>query len=139
MHYGRFSGCKTINTAALEILETLSKKLNLQIIFQTGKRNFDDVIKNLEEIYPDYKNDSNLHIAPYFDDMVTVLKASDIAVSRAGSLSISELCASSIAPIFIPYPYAAADHQRKMHNLWLTTEQDYILKIRIPTKKRCLV
>mgnify|MGYP000171909141 FL=1 len=45
--------------------------------------------------------------------MVTVLKACDIAVSRAGSLSISELCASSIATIFIPYPYAAADHQRK--------------------------
>lgn len=110
---GGSQGAKTINTAALEILETLSKELNLQIIFQTGKRNFDDVIKNLEEIYPDYKNDSNLHIAPYFDDMVTVLKASDIAVSRAGSLSISELCASSIAPIFIPYPYAAADHQRK--------------------------
>ena len=44
--------------------------------------------------------------------MVTVLKACDIAVSRAGSLSISELCASHIAPIFVPYPYAAADHQR---------------------------
>ena len=45
--------------------------------------------------------------------MVSVLKSSDIAVSRAGSLSISELCASSVAPIFVPYPYAAADHQRK--------------------------
>jgi UDP-N-acetylglucosamine--N-acetylmuramyl-(pentapeptide) pyrophosphoryl-undecaprenol N-acetylglucosamine transferase len=45
--------------------------------------------------------------------MVTILKASDIAVSRSGSLSISEICASSIAPIFVPYPYAAADHQRK--------------------------
>ena len=139
MHYGRFSGCKTINTAALEILETLSKELNLQIIFQTGKRNFDDVIKNLEEIYPDYKNDSNLHIAPYFDDMVTVLKASDIAVSRAGSLSISELCASSIAPILYHIHTQPPIIKEKMHNLWLTTEQDYILKIQIPTKKRCLV
>ena len=45
--------------------------------------------------------------------MTDVLKASDIAVSRAGSLSISELCACGIASIFIPYPYAAADHQRK--------------------------
>ena len=110
---GGSQGAKTINTAAIEILETLSKELNLQIIFQTGKRNFDEVIKQLEKTYPDYKNDNNLHIAPYFDDMVTVLKATDIAVSRAGSLSISELCASAIATIFIPYPYAAADHQRK--------------------------
>ena len=28
-------------------------------------------------------------------------------------MSISEICACGIAPIFVPYPYAAADHQRK--------------------------
>ena len=28
-------------------------------------------------------------------------------------MSISEICASGIAPIFVPYPHAAADHQRK--------------------------
>ena len=39
--------------------------------------------------------------------------ASDIAVSRAGSLSISEICVSGLASLLIPYPYAAADHQRK--------------------------
>jgi UDP-N-acetylglucosamine--N-acetylmuramyl-(pentapeptide) pyrophosphoryl-undecaprenol N-acetylglucosamine transferase len=83
------------------------------VIFQTGKKNFDNVISYLEKIYPEYKDDKNIIIKPYFDDMVIVLKACDIAVSRAGSLSISELCASSVAPIFVPYPYAAADHQRK--------------------------
>ena len=45
--------------------------------------------------------------------MVTVLKASDIAVSRSGSLSLSELSASGTASILVPYPHAAADHQRK--------------------------
>src|SRR5574344_1034565 len=52
-------------------------------------------------------------VRPYFDEMAMVLKASDIAVSRAGSLSLSELCACSVASILIPYPFAAADHQRK--------------------------
>lgn len=110
---GGSQGAKTINRAAIQILENLSKELNLQVIFQTGKKNYDEVIKNLKEIYPDFENDKNIIIKPYFEDMVTVLKSCDIAVSRAGSLSISELCASSIASIFIPYPYAAADHQRK--------------------------
>lgn len=110
---GGSQGAKAINNATVEILKDLSTNYNLQIIFQTGKRNFDEVIKNLKEIYPEYEQDKNLIIRPYFEDMVTVLKACDIAVSRAGSLSISELCASSIATIFIPYPYAAADHQRK--------------------------
>lgn len=105
-------GAKTINNAAINILKELSEK-NINIIFQTGKKNFDHIIEELEKIYPEYKTDKNLIIKPYFDNMTTVLKASDIAVSRAGSLSISEICACAIAPIFIPYPYAAADHQRK--------------------------
>ncbi len=110
---GGSQGAQTINNAAIQILETLSKTDNIQIIFQTGKRNYDNVINEIKNIYPEYANDKNIIIKPYFDDMVTVLKACDIAVSRAGSLSISELCASGIASIFIPYPYAAADHQRK--------------------------
>ncbi len=110
---GGSQGAKSINSAAVGILKELSQKYNLQVIFQTGKRNFEDVEAMLKEIYPEYKTDKNLIVRPYFEDMVTVLKSCDIAVSRAGSLSISELCASGIAPIFVPYPYAAADHQRK--------------------------
>ena len=110
---GGSQGAKTINYAAVEILKTLSRDYNLQIIFQTGRKNYDNTIERLKEVYPTFEDDRNLTIRPYFDDMVTVLKASDIAVSRAGSLSISELCASSIASILIPYPFAAADHQRK--------------------------
>lgn len=110
---GGSQGAKAINSAAVGVLKTLTNDLGLQVIFQTGKKNYDNVISELQMIYPDFENDSNLLVRPYFDDMVTVLKASDIAVSRAGSLSISEICASGLAPIFAPYPYAAADHQRK--------------------------
>ena len=110
---GGSQGAKSINMASVNILKTLSKNYNVQIIFQTGKKKYDEVEKFLMEVYPDYINDKNIIMKPYFDDMVTVLKASDIAVSRAGSLSISELCASGVATIFVPYPHAAADHQRK--------------------------
>ncbi len=110
---GGSQGARSINNAAVEVLKSLSKDFDLQIIFQTGKKNYDRVIEQLIMIYPEYEADKNLIIKPYFDDMVTVLKASDIAISRSGSLSISEICASGIAPIFVPYPYAAADHQRK--------------------------
>ncbi len=110
---GGSQGARSINTASVGILKKLSQEYGLQIIFQTGKKNFERVIEELLRVYPDYASDKNLIVRPYFEDMVTVLKASDIAVSRSGSLSISEICASSIAPIFVPYPYAAADHQRK--------------------------
>jgi UDP-N-acetylglucosamine--N-acetylmuramyl-(pentapeptide) pyrophosphoryl-undecaprenol N-acetylglucosamine transferase len=109
---GGSQGAKKINEAATGILKELSAR-NIQVIFQTGKRNYDDVIRVLNNTYPEYASDKNVIVRPYFDNMVEVLKASDIAVSRAGSLSISELCASGIASVFVPYPYAAADHQRK--------------------------
>lgn len=110
---GGSQGAKSINSAAVEILTKLSLEYNLQIIFQTGKKNYNEVYSKLKENYPKFENDKNIILKPYFDDMVTILKASDIAVSRAGSLSISELCACGIASILIPYPHAAADHQRK--------------------------
>lgn len=110
---GGSQGAKSINDAAVDVLQKLSKEYNLQIIFQTGKKNFDEVFAKLKEVYPEFAQDKNLIAKPYFDNMVEVLKASDIAVSRAGSLSLSELCASGIASILIPYPHAAADHQRK--------------------------
>ncbi len=109
---GGSQGAKKINDAAVGILKELSSQ-NIQVIFQTGRKNFDEVISKLTDIYPQYQTDKNIIIKPYFDNMAEVLKSSDIAVSRAGSLSISELCVSGVASIFIPYAYAAADHQRK--------------------------
>lgn len=110
---GGSQGARAINDGAVQVLKKISRDNGLQIIFQTGKKNFERVIEQLIKIYPEYEADKNLIIKPYFDDMVTVLKASDIAISRAGSLSLSELCASGAASILVPYPFAAADHQRK--------------------------
>ncbi len=112
---GGSQGARTINDAAVELLKELSHQ-NIQVIFQTGKKNFERVIERLISIYPEYACDKNLIVRPYFEDMVRVLKSSDIAVSRAGSLSLSEICASAVAAVLVPYPHAAADHQRKNAN-----------------------
>lgn len=110
---GGSQGAKSVNSAAANLLKELSQNYNLQIIFQTGKKNYEKVYFKLKETYPEFEKDKNIILKPYFDNMSTVLKASDIAVSRAGSLSLSELCVCGIASILIPYPHAAADHQRK--------------------------
>ncbi len=110
---GGSQGARTINDATVSLIKYLCCEKDMQIIFQTGKKNFERVIEQLIRIYPEYEQDKRLIIRPYFEDMVTVLKASDIAISRAGSLSLSEIEAAGIASILIPYPHAAADHQRK--------------------------
>lgn len=110
---GGSQGSKSIDRAFVEIIKELSQVHDIQMIFQTGKNNFDAVIDRITKLYKDYNKDKNIMIRPYFEDMITVVKASDIVISRAGSLSLSEIFASDVAPVLIPYPYAAADHQRK--------------------------
>ena len=110
---GGSQGAKSIDEATVGCLKKIFEKYNVQIIFQTGAKHYEYTVSMLKEHYPEYEQNKNLMVKPYFDNMTEVLKSSDIAVSRAGSLSLSEICACGIAPILIPYPYAAADHQRK--------------------------
>ncbi len=110
---GGSQGAKTINTAMTGILKTLTEDMNNYVILQTGRKNFDDVINKLNEIYPAFKDNKNLLIKPYFDEMVYPMKASDAVIARAGSLSLTEIIQCRSASVLIPYPYASQDHQRK--------------------------
>lgn len=110
---GGSQGAKTINTAMARLLKTLVEEFNAFVILQTGKKNIDEVIIELEEIYPEFKNNPNIMVRPYFDEMVYPLKASDVVIARAGSVSLTEILQCNLASILVPYPYAAQDHQRK--------------------------
>lgn len=108
---GGSQGALTINRAVIKSAKTLSEDYNLQIIIQTGIKNYEESLMLLEKEFPEYKE--NVVIKPYFDDMPKAMIASDIIISRAGSMSLSEIEACSLASILVPYPYAAGDHQRK--------------------------
>ena len=110
---GGSQGAKTINTAMTEILKQLAEEKNFFVIMQTGGKNYDEVMQALEKIYPECRNNKNIIIRPYFDDMAYPLKSADIVVSRAGSLSLSEISQCCTPAILVPYPYAAQDHQRQ--------------------------
>lgn len=110
---GGSQGAKTINEAMCNLLRILAENKNNYIILQTGKKNYDDVVNLLTNVFPDYQNYNNILVRPYFDEMVYPLKASDIVIARAGSVSLSEILVCHPASILVPYPYAAQDHQRK--------------------------
>ena len=100
-------GAKTINNATFSVIEKYANDENIQIIWQTGKKNYQEVLNKIGDKLP-----KNLLLRPYFENMTQALIASDVVISRAGSLSLSEICACGLPSILIPYPYAAADHQR---------------------------
>lgn len=104
-------GAKTINDASFGLLKEFANKEGVKILWQTGKKNFDEVTKKILEEFQELPD--NLVLQPYFNKMYLALLSSDLVISRAGSLSLSEICACSLPSILIPYPYAAADHQKK--------------------------
>jgi UDP-N-acetylglucosamine--N-acetylmuramyl-(pentapeptide) pyrophosphoryl-undecaprenol N-acetylglucosamine transferase len=105
---GGSGGAKTINDAMLAAVKHLHHDLKLNIIWQCGQRYFDDVRTqiNLDE-YP------NLRLATFIDDMAAAYAVADLAVSRAGASSCSELTLTGTASILIPSPNVAGDHQHK--------------------------
>jgi len=111
---GGSQGARTINNAVLGAAPVLINDYNFQIIHQTGKKNYEEYIEQLSQSWPEYKDNPYYIVRPYFDNMSIPLVVADLAISRAGSLSISELNLSGLPSILVPYPYAAADHQR--HN-----------------------
>lgn len=108
---GGSQGAKSINNALLDAVPMLID-LEFQIIHQTGVKNHDEYVKKLAERYSVFSSLSTYIVKPFFNNMEIPLNAADIVVSRAGSLSISELNLCGLPAILIPYPYAAADHQR---------------------------
>ncbi|BAZ03626.1 undecaprenyldiphospho-muramoylpentapeptide beta-N-acetylglucosaminyltransferase [Calothrix sp. NIES-3974] len=48
---------------------------------------------------------------PFYDNMAALLQRADLAISRSGAGSLTELAICGTPAILIPYPYAAEDHQ----------------------------
>jgi len=48
---------------------------------------------------------------PYLDEMDKAYAIADLAICRAGAMTITELTACGVPSILVPYPYAARDHQ----------------------------
>jgi len=109
---GGSQGAQRINDALMGAVSKLILDHDFQVIHQTGKKNFEEYIQKIAVLWPEFSNCSGYIVKPYIDDMAVPLAASDLVVSRAGSLSISELNLSNLPSILVPYPYAAADHQR---------------------------
>jgi UDP-N-acetylglucosamine--N-acetylmuramyl-(pentapeptide) pyrophosphoryl-undecaprenol N-acetylglucosamine transferase len=105
--FGGSQGARNINHAIDELLSTRLLQ-NVQIIWQTGQMEFD----KYKEKYKNY-DDINLCIMPFIDRMDFAYSASNIAVARAGAMTISELAATGLPAILVPYPFAAANHQLK--------------------------
>lgn len=105
---GGSQGAKSINKAISNSAEELINTLNIQIIHQTGLKNYEEY---MTEISSNLRNNPDYLVKAYIDNMGLYLAAADLVIARAGSLSLSEFNLCKIPSILIPYPYAANNHQ----------------------------
>lgn len=69
--------------------------------------------KNYYEDYKKLKKSKNVFIFPYIDDLVRLIKVSDLVVTRAGATTMCEIISTKTPAIFIPSPYVTENHQYK--------------------------
>lgn len=100
-------GARTINESVMEWLPTC-KKSGLQLIWQTGKAYYETAKKAVEQL-----GGNSIKVLPFIDRMDLGYAVADLVISRAGAMSISELCLVKKPAILIPSPNVAEDHQTK--------------------------
>ncbi len=106
---GGSQGAQAINETVFAALpKLLEMDPPLQVIHQVGEKNFADFKQRLA---PSIVVNPRYHLRSYFDDLSTAYAVSDLTVCRAGAMTISELAVTGTPAIFIPYPFAAQDHQ----------------------------
>ncbi|MDD3280274.1 MAG: undecaprenyldiphospho-muramoylpentapeptide beta-N-acetylglucosaminyltransferase [Bacteroidales bacterium] len=98
-------GSKTINESVIDIIADFVSE-DVQLIWQTGEYYYQSIPENLKQL-------KGVKIMPFIQRMDFLYQVSDIIVSRAGALAISELCIVAKACILIPSPNVAEDHQTK--------------------------
>ena len=96
-------GANSINEAVAAGLEKISTS-NLQLIWQTGRS-----FAGRENL--DTNGKSNVWVKEFINEMEMAYAAADIVISRAGAMSVAELCVAGKPTVFVPYPFAAEDHQ----------------------------
>lgn len=96
-------GAKNINEV-IEANINVFKQHNLQLIWQTGK------LYSYKAAMVEEEN-TGVWTNAFIDRIEYAYVAADVVVSRAGAMAIAELCMIGKPVIFVPYPFAAEDHQ----------------------------
>jgi UDP-N-acetylglucosamine--N-acetylmuramyl-(pentapeptide) pyrophosphoryl-undecaprenol N-acetylglucosamine transferase len=96
-------GAKSINEALAAHLSDFSNQ-KLQLIWQTGKP-FAEQGKAAAAAY------KNVWVSDFIQQMDLAYAAADVVISRSGAMSVGELSVMAKPAVFVPYPFAAEDHQ----------------------------
>ncbi len=100
--FGGSQGARTLNRAAAEYLLA---RPEARAVIQTGDQDYAWMREKLGPL------SGRVCVRPYLEAMHRAYAAATVCLSRAGAMTVSELAATAVPSILVPYPHAADDHQ----------------------------
>ena len=103
--FGGSQGAQRLNVVLPQALARMNPETRPQVLHQTGER-------GLESTRAAYlAAQVEAQVLPFIDDMAKTYAWADLAVCRAGAMTVAELQAAGLGAIFVPLPIATDDHQ----------------------------
>ena len=102
---GGSQGARSINYAMPEAIKRLSSEMNIEVVHQTGEPDHEEICQMYKE------NELSPEIFPFIKDMAQAYDWADLVIGRSGAMTVSELSATGMPSILIPYPHATDNHQ----------------------------
>jgi len=106
--FGGSQGAHAINDAMMRALAAIRRQISgLRLIHQTGERDYNDVRAAYASA------GATAEVSAFIDNMPQAFAQADLLLCRSGASTVAEVTAAGKPAIFVPFPQAADDHQRR--------------------------
>jgi UDP-N-acetylglucosamine--N-acetylmuramyl-(pentapeptide) pyrophosphoryl-undecaprenol N-acetylglucosamine transferase len=141
---GGSQGAKLLNETVLKAYAALKlEEKGISLLLQAGEAHRAPA----DEFKTKLGLGESVKILSFIKDMSEVLSQSDLVIARAGAMTVAELARVGMPSIFVPFPFAADDHQRKNAELldkdqaaWMIDQRDpeFYSKLETRLRRLCL-
>jgi UDP-N-acetylglucosamine--N-acetylmuramyl-(pentapeptide) pyrophosphoryl-undecaprenol N-acetylglucosamine transferase len=106
--FGGSQGAAALNRVLMEALPSLMQRIpGIHVIHQTGQRDYDQA----QAAY--LQAGISAEVYPFIEEMPAMFGRADLIVCRSGASTVAEITAAARTAIFVPFPKATDDHQRR--------------------------
>ena len=129
--FGGSQGARAINQAMCAAATALRERIpSLRIEHQTGERDYDATVAAYEKL------SIPVEVFKFIDDMPAMFARADLILCRSGASTVAEIAAAGKPSVFVPFPKAADDHQRRNAEAMQTADAAVMIEERDLTPEK---